>query len=150
MGRANKVKNEFLNFVSHELRMPVHTIMGYAAIMQDGHYGQLSREQKRAIEKITSQSKDLLRVSNTLLEAIRLESGSVTVEIDELRLNSFLNELKSNFDIALKKETLLVWDYPLDLPVVVTDALKPKHVLLNLIHNAVKFTEKGTVTISCR
>ncbi len=148
--RANKVKDEFLNFVSHELRMPVHTIMGYGAIMQDGHYGQLSREQTRAIEKITSQSKDLLRVINTLLEAIRLESGSVTVESDELHLNSFLDELKSSFELRLQDEPLLVWDSPLDLPVVVTDALKLKHVLLNLIHNAVKFTEKGTVTISCR
>jgi len=72
------------------------------------------------------------------------------VEAREVSLEEFLADVRSNYAIPLGKELSLVWDIPSDLPVIHTDGEKLKHILQNLINNAVKFTDKGSVTVSVR
>jgi len=148
--KANKVKDEFLGFVSHELRTPVNAVIGHTGMIQDGMFGVISPEQEKTLKKVMTCSKDLLGMINLLLQATRLEAGVVKVEKDEVNLGSFLDELRSTYDLPLDKGLTLKWDYPCDLPVAKTDSDKLRHILQNLINNAIKYTDKGYVSISAR
>ncbi|HEY3306088.1 MAG TPA: GAF domain-containing protein [Candidatus Binatia bacterium] len=148
--QANKVKNEFLGFVSHELRTPVNVIMGYAAILQSKMLGEINAEQDNALEKMSVNSKELLSMIELLLEATKIEAGAAAVEIAEVNLSDFLEDLKSAYSIPLKKQIRLDWDWPKNFPVIKTDREKLRHILLNVIGNAVKYTEQGSVGVSAR
>ncbi len=150
LARANKVKDEFLSVMSHELRTPLNVVMGYTGMIKDRLLGEINPEQEKALEKVISRARDQLTMISSILQATQLEAEGVKVEPHEVNLEEFLDDLKSNYALASGKELNIVWDYPPDLPVINTDGEKLKHVLQNLINNAIKFTEKGTVTVSAR
>jgi len=150
LSRSNKVKDEFLSVMSHELRTPLNVVMGYVGMIKDGMLGEINPEQEKALEKVLTQSRDQLGMINGILQATQMEAEGVRVERREVRLEDFLDDLRSGYEIPLGKELSVIWDYPPELPVVHTDAEKLKQVLQNLINNAIKFTEKGNVTVSAR
>ena len=148
--RANKVKDEFLSVMSHELRTPLTVVTGYIGMFRDGVMGEMNPEQQIACSKILRRTEDLLGMVNSILFTASLEVGAITVEKQPVDVVALLNELRSAYEASLEKEIALVWDYPPEFPTVSTDAAKLKHILQNLINNAIKFTEKGSVTVSAR
>ncbi len=148
--KANKGKDEFLGFMSHELRTPLNVITGYTEMLRDGMLGKINAEQEKALGKMASHSKDLLTMISGILQATSLEAGAVNVKSDEVCLEDLLDELRSTYGVPLGKELALKWDYPSEFPVVRTDIEKLKHILENLINNAIKFTDQGHVAISAR
>ena len=146
--KANKVKDEFLGVMSHELRTPLNVIAGYTKIVQDGVLGEINAEQVNALDKVTRHSNELLVMVNSIMDATKIEAGGVSVECDELPLPEFLDELKLLYEYPLGKDVSLRWEYASNLPVIRTDRDKLKHILQNLINNALKFTEVGHVTVS--
>jgi signal transduction histidine kinase len=95
-------------------------------------------------------TKDLSSLISGILEATRVEAGEIELESREMNIADFMDTLRSDYAIPLDKELTLIWDYPQDLPYMKTDGNKLRHILQNLINNAVKFTFKGDVTISAR
>ncbi|MCZ6623345.1 MAG: GAF domain-containing sensor histidine kinase, partial [Deltaproteobacteria bacterium] len=150
MEKANKVKDEFLSVMSHELRTPLNVIMGYVEMIEEGMLGEINSEQEKALGKVISRSKELSSMITSILQATSIEAGAVKVESHEVKLSNFLDELRSAYEFPFGKELTLTWDYPSDLPSVKTDSERLKHILQNLINNAIKFTEKGYVAISAR
>src|SRR3989338_3352476 len=148
--QANKAKDEFLSVMSHELRTPLNVVVGYTSMIKDGLLGEVNGEQQRALDKVVTRSDDLLKMITEILQATSLEANAVGVEVQEVSLGSFLDDLKSNYEIPVKKNLSFAWDYPLELPTVRTDSEKLKHILQNLVNNAVKFTEHGQVAVSAR
>ena len=148
--QANKAKDEFLSVMSHELRTPLNVVVGYTSMIKDGLLGEVNGEQQRALDKVVIRSDDLLKMITEILQATSLEANAVGVEVQEVSLGSFLDDLKSNYEIPVKKNLSFAWDYPLELPTVRTDSEKLKHILQNLVNNAVKFTEHGQVAVSAR
>ncbi len=146
--RAIKVKDEFLSVMSHELRTPLNVVMGYTGMVKDKMLGEISPEQERALGKVMSRAKDLLTMITGILEATRIEAEEVKVESQSVNMVNFLDELRLAYDVPLDKQLDLIWDYPPELPAVRTDSEKLKQILQNLINNAIKFTERGSVTIS--
>ncbi|MBI3057787.1 MAG: hypothetical protein HYY81_00520, partial [Deltaproteobacteria bacterium] len=122
----------------------------YTGMIRDGLLGEINPEQEKALEKVISRARDQLTMISSILQATQIEAEGVKVERREVRLKDFLDDLRSNYSIPLGKELSVIWDYPLDLPVVHTDAEKLKQVLQNLINNAIKFTARGHVTVSAR
>jgi len=122
--------------------------MNYSEALNLGTFGKLRRDQNRAAEKIFSQAQHLLILINGILEITKIESGSVNLHPEPVDLVSFMEEHRSDYLLCAEGSLKLHWDYPSDLPVVTTDRMKLKHILTNLINNAVKFTERGSVTIS--
>jgi signal transduction histidine kinase len=147
---ANKAKDEFLGVMSHELRTPLNVIKGYAEITRDKTFGELNAEQEYALDKISSHAVDLSHMINSILQVTRIEANTVTVELRELNPCEILEELKSDYRVRASADVRLLWDYPASLPLVTTDDEKLKAILQNLVNNALKFTEKGTITISAR
>lgn len=144
--QANRAKSEFLSVMSHELKTPLNIVTGYAGMIRD----KMLADQGKALEKIIRQSRDLLEMIDGILDVTAIEAGAISLRAQEFRLDHFLGELESLYDYALGKEVKLVWEWPAGLPKINTDSAKLKHILQNLINNALKFTDKGTVTVSAR
>ena len=145
---ANQAKDEFLSVMSHELRTPLNVITGYAEVLSQGVLGEIQREQMHAVKTISYQSRELLRMINEILQVGSIEAGKVKAHCENVNMLEFLVEVKSGYEILSKKEISLHWNIPFRLPIVRTDGEKLKHVLQNLINNAIKFTENGSVTVS--
>jgi signal transduction histidine kinase len=149
--RANKVKDEFLNVMSHELRTPLSVIMGYVGLIKEETLGEINAKQKEVLQRVLMQAVNQLSMVDGILQVTQMEADRVNVTIRETNLGMFLDDLRSRCEIFVNnKETDLQWDYPPDLPVIKTDAGKLKHVLQNLINNAIKFTPRGRITVSAR
>jgi len=91
-----------------------------------------------------------LTLIETIMEATKIETGAIVVERNAANLTEALDSLKSAYDRSVGKEIARIWDYPDDLPTINTDAAKRKQILQHLINNAIKFTERGSVTVSAR
>ncbi len=148
--KSNRVKDEFLSIMSHELRTPLNVVMGYTGMVKDRLFGDINPEQEKALQKVIDQSRDQLAMITSILQVTQMEAGEVKAERSEVELGDLLDEIRSSFDPFLHKEISLRWDYPSDLPVVNSDRDKLRHMLQILIHNAIKFTDDGHVTVSAR
>ncbi len=147
---SNKIKDEFLSVMSHELRTPLNVVLGYAEMIRDGMLGEINPKQEDALRKVLSRGGDLLNMIRDILYAVQVEARAVVVERQLVNLFEFFDSLKSVYSLPLGKEIILNWNLPPELPAVITDSGKLKQILQNLINNAIKFTEKGSVTISAR
>ena len=147
---VNKAKDEFLSVMSHELRTPLNVVMGYTGMLKEGILGTINPEQEKALEKVISRSSDLLVMITQILQATSIEAGKVKVERREVELSDLLDDLKSSYEVVTEKPIALKWDYPSGPLTIKTDGEKLKHILLNLINNAIKFTDKGHVSIAVR
>jgi signal transduction histidine kinase len=115
----------------------------------EGLFGEVNSRQKDALKKVMSRANDQLTIINDILHATSLEAGEGHVETRSVKLQDFLEELRSDYVVAPDKELVLNRDYPSNLSVA-TDSGKLRQILKNLIDNAVKFTDKGQVTVSAR
>jgi PAS domain S-box-containing protein len=148
--KSNRAKDEFLAMISHELRTPLNVMMGYTGLLREGMFGALNPQQDDALKKVVIQSNDLLSIVSNLLRATQIGSGEIKAQRARTDLGPLLDDLKNGYDLPLNNGLTLNWDFPSDLPTVDTDSEKLRHILVNLIHNAIKFTEKGSVTIAAR
>ena len=145
---AHQIKDEFLRVVSNALKTPLNVITGYTDMFSEGMLGTLTPIQEKAVETVARQSKELQGLIDTVLQVSNMEAEPLRVELHEVNLWEFLSELRSLYDRPPDKDVKLIWTYPYDMPSVQADRGKLKHVLENLINNALKFTEHGTVTVS--
>ena len=148
--KAYQAKAEFLSIMAHELRTPLSAVVGYTDILVNKITGEISPEQEKVLAKIMARSKDLSAIINGMLEVTRLEAGAMKIDDDLVDIEQLLTELRYSYDAPLEEGLALRWDYPPNLPVIKTDRSKLKHILQNLINNALKFTHKGSITVSAR
>jgi len=149
--KANSVKDEFLGVMSHELRTPLNITMGYVEMMKDGMLGEVTQEQKTALQKVLNQCADQLRMVNDILVTTHLESRVTIVDLERVDLSDVFNSLKSDFKaIHDSDEPELVWDYPGEPLPVITDRRKLRQIVQNLVSNALKFTERGRIAVSLK
>ncbi len=146
--KSNKVKDEFLSVISHELRTPLNVIKGYTEMLREGLLGEINGAQKNALAATMRNVVDLLRVINSVLQVTLIQADAVSVLTHEFNLRDFIETLRSDYNGTVAGSVNLQWEYSSDLPLVKTDNEKLKAILQNLIDNAIKFTEKGSVTIA--
>jgi signal transduction histidine kinase len=150
LAKAQRVKDQFLGILSHELRTPLNVVMGYARLLKERMLGDLDTIQAEAIAKIVAHTRDQLAMITDMLEITSLNSGDAAPHNQEIALGGLLADLQSDHDVCERKSIRMVWDYAEDLPIVKTDGEKLKHLLRNLVDNAIKFTPQGSVTVSAR
>ncbi|HEY0971699.1 MAG TPA: ATP-binding protein [Gemmatimonadales bacterium] len=146
--KANRLKSEFLASMSHELRTPINALLGYASLLLDQIYGELTEGQAGALERIRGSAQHLLELINDLLDLARIEAGKMPVHLEPVSLDDLLAEVRSQVE-ALIGNRPVSFDcrLPHDPPVLYSDRTKLRQILLNLLSNAVKFTHEGTVTL---
>ena len=147
---ANRAKDEFLATMSHELRTPVGIILGYLEILLDGAVGELAPAQRDILKKLDRNSHALFELINMVLDVNRLQAGGqLPLEVREVRVAELLAEVQTELQGLCEQSRLsCLWRVAADLPPLYTDPGKLKVVIKNLVNNAVKFTPKGSVTIT--
>lgn len=149
--QRSQAKIELLNILSHELKTPLTVIASYTQALKSAALGEINRDQEDALEKVLRQTENLESIVNVILESASVETGAVSVRKEELVLSEFLDELKQHCEARIpSRDIALVWDYPTPLPVVRSDPGKLKIILVNLIQNALKFTDTGEIRVSAR
>jgi signal transduction histidine kinase len=148
--KANKAKDEFLHVMSHELRTPLNVLLGYTQLVKDGLLGAINQEQENALYKVIGGANELMNLVSEILSVTGIEAGKVTAEMFQIQMGELLDDLKSSYDIPLDKKLTFKWDYPSEPRIIKTDGDKLKHILQNLINNAVKFTDEGSITFTAR
>jgi len=149
--RSNRIKDEFLGVVSHELRTPLNIIMNCAEALKMGVFGEITSEHEKGTEKIRVQASHLLSLINGILEITKIETGVVALNREEINLDQLVAELETDYAMVLKENSVTVnWRVPTDLPTIVSDRMKLRQVAINLVNNAIKFTEQGSVDIFFR
>jgi signal transduction histidine kinase/putative methionine-R-sulfoxide reductase with GAF domain len=146
---ASAHKSQFVANMSHELRTPLAAILGYAELMQEGFYGEPSPKSMDALTRIRSKGKHLLGLINTVLDIAKIESGQFTLNISEYDVLSIVETVRSATEsLAQNKKLALKTDVAKKLPIGLGDEQRLTQVLLNLVGNAIKFTDNGEVRVS--
>lgn len=148
--KLDNAKTEFISIASHQLRTPVTAIKGFASLLLEGSYGEVSESVHGALEKIYVSSERLVNLIEDLLNVSRIESGRLTFEFANASVEKILKELCDNFILIAKaKKFYLDLKLPKEpLPEFKMDATKIRELVSNFIDNALKYTEKGGATIS--
>jgi len=146
---ANKHKSDFLARVSHDLRTPLNSIIGFTRIVLRRMEGQLPSLQKENLQKVLISSEHLLNLINELLDLAKIDAGKMEVVADTFRVEDVINMTTATIEPLLKDGRVqLVKDIAANLPSVRTDRDKLKQVLFNLLSNAAKFTGQGEIRVS--
>jgi signal transduction histidine kinase len=146
--RANAAKSEFLATVSHELRTPLNIIVGYTDLLIEGAFTQRV-DQIDALGRIHQQSRQLLDLIQSMLDLNRMEAGGVSLVLEEFSLGGALDSLRASLPANwCKPEVALTWEASDVAATLHSDRGKLEMILRNLIHNALKYTERGSVTVS--
>lgn len=146
----NRLKSEFLANVSHELRTPLNAILGYAEIIGEGIYGPVTPEQKEALDGIGESGTNLVVLINQILDLSKVESGKMEVYVTDVAVHDVVHAVVAEAQPLAKQRPYKVQaSVPVGM-VIKTDGAKVKQILSNLVSNAIKFTEKGSVTVEAR
>ncbi|MEM7590291.1 MAG: ATP-binding protein [Cyanobacteria bacterium P01_A01_bin.83] len=145
---ANQLKSEFLATTSHELRTPLNGIINCIRVVQDG-YCDSPQEEREFLQQADDAAIHLLGIINDVLDISKIEAGKLSIMIDQVNLGKILHEVIDLHIVSIQNKNLT-----LEMPVwgqelfVLADAAKFKQVLINIISNAVKFTDYGSITIT--
>lgn len=142
---ASRLKSDFVATMSHELRTPLHVIIGYTQILLEQEIGLLNPQQEDTARRIDANARRLLELIEATLDVSRLDSGRVAIRQGKVSLPEVLAELRD--EIRCDAAVELCWELADDLPDLVTDPVKLRVILKNLVSNAVKFTPCGRVTV---
>jgi signal transduction histidine kinase len=149
--RASHLKSQFLANVTHELRTPLHSIISYGSFILDGFAdGKLTTEQEGHIQFMVNRAEDLSHLVDDMLDLSKIEADHIEVKIEEIELHDCLMEVINQLKpLASKKDLYLELEIEKGLKAVQADSYRLRQVAINLVSNALKFTEKGGVTIRC-
>jgi len=147
--RANRLKAEFVATMSHELRTPLNIIMGFQQLLLDGQFGSLTAEQAEALQHASKAATDLLALVQSVLDLSRLESGRAQLDIETISLPELVDEVVREAQLNRAKPQLDI-SFTVAEPArfLTTDRRKLRMVLKNLVDNAMKFTDRGQVTVA--
>ena len=148
---ASRAKSQFLATMSHELRTPLNAVIGFSQHLQKNKAGNLLSQDLVYLERITDNGTHLLRVINDILDLSRIEAGKMLVEHTSISLRDVVTETVAQIAAApggLRVEARTT--FPADLRPLFTDESKLRRVLINLIGNAAKFTERGALHVAVR
>ncbi|HEV7991296.1 MAG TPA: HAMP domain-containing sensor histidine kinase [Gemmatimonadaceae bacterium] len=146
--RANRAKNDFLAVMSHELRTPLNAIIGYGALMREGIPDPATKGQRHQLDRIGASAKHLLALIDEVLTLSRLELGEERVTPAPVSVCSLVEEVAGMTELEARRKGLeLTLELPSSDVTIVTDTGKLRQALLNLVGNAIKFTDRGSVSI---
>ncbi len=148
----DEAKSEFISIASHQLRTPLTAIKGYVSMMLEGDFGRLEQKKEESLKKVFDSNQRLIGLIEDLLDVSRIESGKMEYNFKEARLNGMvLSVIDELANYAKNKNLNLEFEKPNEgLPEIRMDEEKIRLVIMNLIDNAIKYTQKGFVRVSLK
>ena len=145
--KASRIKSEFLANMSHEVRTPLNAIIGFSDILYNSI---TSEKQSSQIDAIRTSARSLLNIINDILDISKVEAGMLTLQYSPVNIHKLTHEIETLFiHKATEKGVALIVEINKKIPqVLVLDEVRLRQILFNLVGNAIKFTEKGSVTIT--
>ena len=144
---ASRAKSGFLTNMSHEFRTPLNSVLGFTSVMLE-EASDLSARHRSFLERIQANGRDLLFLVNDILDLAKIESGQTDLEREPVDLSELVGSVLARLELQAQQKGLeLRADLPEPLAPLVTDSRRLKQVLLNIVGNAVKFTETGHITV---
>ena len=143
---AEQSRSTFFSIVSHDIRTPLNAILGYAELLQLGVNNQAERDE--ALNSIRASGTTLLQLVNDVLDLAKLDAGKMTLQLEPVCLSQLTDEVFSSFRMAADGKGIKLVNKTADVPRILLDGHRVRQILFNLIGNAVKFTERGAVTVS--
>src|SRR3984957_3699157 len=151
LAEASQHKSQFLANMSHELRTPLNAILGYTELIADGIYGQQSEKMLGVLKRLESNGKHLLGLINDVLDLSKIEAGQLVLELSDYSLEDIAQPVRSTLEpLAAGKKLAFKIEVAPKMPPGHGDGRRLAQVLINLVGNAIKFTDAGEVTIAAR
>ncbi|HEY0842036.1 PAS domain S-box protein [Methylotenera sp.] len=145
---ADKIKSAFLATMSHELRTPLNSIIGFTGIILQGMAGPLNVEQTKQLGMVRGSARHLLELINDVLDISKIEAGQLEVSTEAFDLVALIERVVNSLTPMIEKKGLLLrTSISNELGEIVSDRRRLEQILINLVNNAAKFTEKGSITI---
>jgi signal transduction histidine kinase len=150
--RIDRAKTEFLSMASHQLRTPLGIIKGYLSMMLEGDYGEIPKEAKEKLKNAYVSNDRLVKLVNDLLDITRLEMGRIELKLERASIEEIISGVVEEMKEAAEKKGLyLKFEKPkFPLPEMMLDKEKIRQVILNLVDNGIKYTQKGGVEIKLK
>jgi signal transduction histidine kinase len=146
--QANELKTRFITNLSHELRTPLSAIINFSYILSENYHGTVTKEQQDYLLRIHDSGELLLEIVNDLLDLAKIESGQMNLFVEPVDLITLgASVMNTITGLAAPKPIELRQEFPPELPPVKGDATRIRQVLLNLLGNAVKYTDEGSITL---
>ena len=143
---AEKARSMFFSIVSHDIRTPLNAIIGYSELLQFGIEDKAERDE--ALSSICASGKTLLQLVNDVLDLAKMDSGKLVLKPEPLRLSQLVEEVLSSFKLTAAGKGVALVNNTAGVPTVLLDGHRFRQILFNLIGNAIKFTDRGAVTVS--
>lgn len=148
LAEANRLKSQFLATISHELRTPMNSIIGFSDTLLSGLYGELNEKQASRIERIQRNGYTLLTLIDDLLDLSKIDAGRMELNIEQVNVHESIMAVAQSMESQAVKQGLeMKFEVEPDLPRVRADARRLRQVITNLLSNAIKFTQEGSITI---
>jgi signal transduction histidine kinase/CheY-like chemotaxis protein len=145
---ADRLKSEFLANMSHELRTPLNSIIGFSKVMLKGIDGPLTEMQRSDLTSIYESGKHLLEIINDLLDISKIEAKKMVLEKEELDVKEVIEDVVSTCEVLTKEKNLeFIVEVDENLPIIEADRTRVRQILFNILSNAIKFTDRGSVTL---
>lgn len=149
--RANRMKSDFLANVSHELRTPLNAIVGFVDLLREGVYGELGPRQVKPVERIEASANHLRHLVDQILDLAKMAAGRLDVHAESLDVRPFILDVASEVESLINEKNLsLSLVMGSALPRIRTDPTHLRQILVNLIGNAIKYTDKGLIVVKTR
>ena len=146
--KLSLAKSEFIAIASHQLRTPLTAIKGYLSMIFEGDYGEVPQKIKEKIKKVLEATERLIRLVNTILDVSKIETGEMEMKLEKVNLRETIKEAIEDLKIKAKEKNLyLKFEEPKEKIESLLDKEKIRQAILNLIDNAIKYTQEGGVTI---
>ncbi|HLE90585.1 MAG TPA: response regulator, partial [Anaerolineales bacterium] len=148
---VDQMKSQFLANMSHELRTPLNSIIGFSRVILKGIDGSVTDMQQQDLTAIYNAGQHLLGLINDVLDLARIEAGKMELNFEEVHLSEMVTSVMSTAKGLVKEKRIqLLQRIPADMPTVRGDTMRVRQILLNLISNASKFTDEGSITVEAR
>jgi signal transduction histidine kinase len=149
--RVNRMKSEFLANVSHELRTPLNAIVGFVDLLREGVYGELAPRQVKPVERIEASANHLRHLVDQVLDLAKMAAGRLEIHSETIDLRPFVLDVASEIEsLVSEKGISLSLVMGAALPRIRTDPTHLRQILVNLLGNAVKYTNEGGIVIRTR
>ena len=145
----SRTKSEFLSIASHQLRTPLAAIKGYISMIIEGTYGAVSEKMAAPLRNIRASNERLIRLINTLLNISRIESGRTELALEKTSLEEIISSVIDELKLAVQEKNLYInWQKPdSPAPLISLDKEKIRQVIMNVIDNAIKYTNRGGIAV---
>lgn len=148
MREVDRIKSQFLANMSHELRTPLNSIIGFSRVILKGIDGPINDLQQQDLQAIYASGQHLLEMINSILDLSKIEAGKMELAIEEIQIDELIKSVVSTAVGLVKEKPVSIHNnVPAHLPLVYADKTRIRQVLLNLLQNASKFTDEGSISV---